>query len=628
MENFVMKPEFSGMFNSSCRGIPVDVLKSWLQKAIRRGLEEDAVYAALCLFSFYLEEGLGPLQEEVDVKKWSGRSIFSNLMNRFIVIGGEDIGIGALKALFLIDSYVEFFREEITQENFTDCVLQFINLVVFMCRQPKSRLVSTSRVLIQDEPFIREMIPELPEWKEEIEKNTDPVDRVIYVLQNRDRGELFSFLAVKYAYELHLNKEKQVIERRMGKDVTKKRKVSCFIVYKLWNIYLDDGDELIQLLYKWYTTENENWIYLVLATLTFVTAEVNRECVMNKKTDLSLEEIYQRALRSELSPPDWAVDKHTKEGRNKGKGAMDFAKEGAKIENAWHYSPQVLERLYMRNKEEYDKKLKLAGKEPVRKVTPPVEREETLLEYDFTLSEEQVQEIRDSLRGQLITSSSKRPVYLTHNYAYKGPFPDEKKFRQRFAGLRKRMDDLQKLGTKFVRVHFGKDDRGGLWLRSENIANRPYSEWTFTEKEGTLERGLVRIVNKESMGIKELHSVDDQTIMEVLFGEEFMFLSYLNAALLGVGDQNLRNNLLLQGQEGGYTSYLIDLEDNTGRKEITCWSGVFSKPGKKLESIILAGLEKYNRKEEVQDYIRALGKREDVTFTQENYNMLCSLLEL
>lgn len=621
-----MKPEFSGMFNSSCRGVSVDVLKSWLQKAIRRGLEEDAVYAALCLFSFYLEQGLGPLQEEVDVEKWSGRPIFSNLMNRFIVIGGEDIGIGALGALPLIDSYVDFFREEITEENFVDCVLSFVNLVVFMCRQPKSRLVSTSRVLIQDEPFIREMIPELPEWKEEIEKNTDPVERVIYVLQNRDRGELFSFLAVKYAYELHLDKKKEVIERRMGKDINKKRKLSCFIVYKLWNVYLEDGDKLIQLLYKWYTSENENWIYLVLATLTFITAEVNRDCTLNKKTDLSLEEIYQRALQSNLSPPNWAVDKHTKEGRNKGKGAMDFAKEGAKIENAWHYSPQILEDLYMRNKEEYDKKLKFAGKEPSRKVAL-VEKEETLLESDFTLSEEEEEEIYNSIRGQLMTSSSKRPVYLTGSYVYKGPYPDERKFRQRFVCLRRRMDDLEKLATKFVRVYFGKDSRGGLWLRSENIANRPCSEWTFTEKEGSVEGGLVKIVNKESMGIKELHSCDEETITEVLFGKEFMFLSYLNAVLLGVGDQNLRNNLLLQGEEG-YTSYLIDLEDNTGRKDITCWSGVFSKPGKKLERIILTGLEKYNRKEEVQEYIKALGKRKDVNFTQENYHMLCSLLEL
>jgi hypothetical protein len=624
MEDFVMKPEFSGMFNSSCRGVSVDVLKSWLQKAIRRGLEEDAIYSGLCLFSFYLEEGLAPLQREVDVGKWSGRSIFSNLLNRLVVIAGEDIGIGALASLPLIDGYVDFFREEITEENFTDCVLQFINLVVFMCRQPKSRLVSTSRVLIQDKPFMEEIVPELSGWKEEIEKNVDPVDRVIYVLQNRDRGELFSFLAVRYAYELHLSKEKEVIERRMGKDIKKKRKVSSFIVYKLWNVYLDDGDELIQLLYRWYTSENENWIYLVLATLTFVTAEVNRGCVMNKKMDLSLKELYQRALQSDLSPPDWAVDKHTKEGRNKGKGAMDFAKEGARIENAWHYSPEILEILYMRNKEEDDKRV---GKSLAKKVTPPVEREETPLEYDFTLSEEEEKEIRASLRGQLLTSANKRPVYLTREYAYKGPYPDEKKFRQRFVCLRKRMDELEKLETKFLRMSFGKDSKDGLWMRSKNIANKPYSEWTFTEKEGGLERGLVKIVNKESMGIKELHSADEQTITEVLFGKEFMFLSYLNAVLLGVGDQNLRNNLLLEGEEG-YTSYLIDLEDNTGRKEITCWSGVFSKPGKKLENIILSGLEKYNRKEEVHDYIKALGKREDVTFTPENYNMLCSLLEL
>ncbi|QIN54493.1 hypothetical protein [Cedratvirus kamchatka] len=90
-----MKPEFSGMFNSSCRGVSVDVLKSWMQKAIRRGDEEGAVYAGLCLFAFHVEEGL-VLSGKKKVEKWSGRSVFSNLLNRLVVIAGEDIGIGAL----------------------------------------------------------------------------------------------------------------------------------------------------------------------------------------------------------------------------------------------------------------------------------------------------------------------------------------------------------------------------------------------------------------------------------------------------------------------------------------------------------------------------------------------------
>lgn len=627
MQVCVMKPKFSGMFNSSCRGISVDVLKSWMQKAIRRGDEEGAVYAGLCLFAFYTEEGLnqshlGLREKAMSVNKWPGRSIFSNLMNRIVVIGGEDIGIGALGALPLIDSYVDFFREEITEENFEDCVLQFVNLLVFMCRQPKSRLVSTSRVLIQDKDFMYELIPELLEWREEIEKNTDPVERVVYVLQNRDRGELFALLAVRYAYQLHLSKEKEIIEKRSSKDL-KIRKAKCLIVYKLWNIYLEGGDETINLLYRWYTNENENWIYLVLATLTFVTAKVNSGCVKNKKEGPSPLELYQKALQSNLSPPDWAVDKHTKEGRNKGKGAMDFAKEGARIENAWHYSPKVLEMAYMRNKEEDEKQEASSAR---KKIVP--EEDETKLEYDFILSEEEEEEIRSSLRGQLLTSSAKRPVYLTPDYVYKGCFPNEKKYRQRFVCLQKRMEDLEKLGTKFVRVYFGSDSKDGLWMRSKNISRVPFSDWTYIEKEGGLEGGLVKIVNKESMGIRELHSVSDDIIMEVLFGKEFMFLSYLNAALLGVGDQNLRNNLLVEDGEGNLSSYLIDLEDNTGRKEITCWSGVFSKPGKKLEKIVLEGMEKYKRKEEVQDYIRSLGKREDVSFTQENYDMLCSLLEL
>src|SRR3546814_1998055 len=60
-----------------------DVLKSWLQKAIRRGLKDEALYCALRLFEFAYEGGYSVLSDREKIEeKWPGRAIFSRSEER------------------------------------------------------------------------------------------------------------------------------------------------------------------------------------------------------------------------------------------------------------------------------------------------------------------------------------------------------------------------------------------------------------------------------------------------------------------------------------------------------------------------------------------------------------------
>lgn len=633
------KMEFSSMFNARCDGIEVDVLKSWFQKAIRRGIKEDALYAGLRLFQFQYRGGF----EEERGEKWRGRAVYSNLLRRAIVITGEDIGIGALGVIPLVDKCVEGLRKDDSLETFPQRIRTFIHLVCLLCGQPKSRLVSTSKVLATDEM----LTPQLREWAEEVEKETeDPVERVVYVLDHRDRDELFAFLAVRYAHRLYVDGRKEKIER----GLEKKRKILSPLVYKLWNIYLDGKSPLVQTLYKWFQRENENLIYLILATLIFIVPDVNWGYVSVDVVDTDT--LYRQAMSERRSPPEWAVDKHTREGRVKGKGTLDFALEGAKINSPWRYSPVFLEGLYLKSKtlsvahppgKKKKKKSLLSAnasadshphsprtgtysRECVRQVmdginVDPGHTPRTGTSMGFRLTRNEVEEILKAPRGQILTSKNKRPVFLTRTYAYKGPWDNTERMREKFDRLGERMRNFRTLGTKVVPMEFGGDEDGNLWIRSPTLAENPFDEWRVEEKDDTILGVKVQVVVKESMGVTEMNRLRDEDIAGFLFGEDFLFRSYIDAALLGVGDQNLRNSLVVSGKP-----FLIDWEDNSGRKSINGPAGVFSKTTKRLEKIIRLGLEKFDMEDEVRKYIRSLGDRDDLVYERKNLEMLQGMM--
>jgi len=99
-------------------GVTPSVYASWMQKAIRRGLTDQAMYAAAGLFAFSTEDRGAPL--------------LTFLLNRLEIIAIEDIG---LANPFLVDAIISIFE---TSRDF-DTVA---GVVKSLCESKKTRLCS------------------------------------------------------------------------------------------------------------------------------------------------------------------------------------------------------------------------------------------------------------------------------------------------------------------------------------------------------------------------------------------------------------------------------------------------------------------------------------------------------
>nr|WIL05168.1 hypothetical protein pmam_129 [Pithovirus mammoth] len=594
MASFVYKGLMGGSLGRN--GHPIDVLKSWLQKAIRRGLKDEALYCALRLFEFAYEGGYSVLSDREKIEeKWPGRAIFSNFLNRLIVCSGEDIGIGSLGSLPMIDAFIEFLRNDSSIEGFEERIRQLISLILFLCAQPKSRLVSHSKATFYDglnspifRPKIEEKIPHLREWLTEIEAYQSDLDKLKFVLSNfTSRPELFRFLAVRYALCLHFSPEKKKIPRGWPK----KRNLLSPIVYEVWNLYLDcsPNNPILTTLYKWYQRENENTIYLVLATLALVLPSEANFSSMTFEESRTAEQIFPESLGEVRVAPEWAVDKHTQKGRSQGKSSVDFALEGSRIEFAWNYSPVILEEIYQM----------IRGSGVTLETIPRAS-----LKSDFNLTSEQLTLILSCPRGQLRTSGHKPSVFLSFadKFAYKGPWKESNRLKLETVQARSLCFKL--LGSSAIPVEIGTDSNSDFWIRTPLLATIPPENWTYETKTGKLEGGDVSIPDRKSTGILQLSKLPVEQQAEILFGEQFVYRSYLDAVFLGAGDQGPHNNLIFS-QDGQIKSVLIDYEDSSGRQEITEFASVFSKSNSILRQIVQIGLEKYpSRKDDIRLHLQ------------------------
>ena len=113
--------KYSGMFNSiGYSGYTTDIMKSALQKYIRRNIVERALLAARDMYR------MGEI---------GGKSIVTNLYNRLIIIACEDIAIANTNLVIAIIK--EIYNDEVTRDsNLLACI------VTLLCQSSKTRLGS------------------------------------------------------------------------------------------------------------------------------------------------------------------------------------------------------------------------------------------------------------------------------------------------------------------------------------------------------------------------------------------------------------------------------------------------------------------------------------------------------
>lgn len=563
--NFNCEPEPSSkgsLFTIKARGnLKFDILKSGIQKGIRRGLPDLAVPLAL--------RGM-ELGNKLKAAK-------TNILNRLIVIAGEDIGVASLPALRYIDEQVSELRTK-SDDN------QLINIVAYMCSQPKTRYTSWLRsywvTCVLDQRF-QHLIPKnIVESFSEASLTVDSWEKMI--------TSKTPYLSLAFAARfMEMDLKVDVNMKELDGRNTKKVKQDKAIWMKMY--HMTNFKDMIKMLYKWYTNESEKHIYMILAHTIVIEPHV---CGMSENTDFNLDsdQWKETAFRGRIQVPEYVVDWHTRAGKIKGSNKFDFAMVGSHIENEHEIEgTSALKDIYVEIKkiqtnEETTEIKKYKPKKAIRvdnvAVNIPTEA------FNDTHSEAISRD--DTLHGQILTSRIKPCTYMIRGgvlkgKVIKGPFRDGvkiNKFYNRYRGFKlMRCDDV-------VDITILKDSKGGLWIQSDILSDVDPSEWEYVMADDKILGRSVKRVVRESIGSRQLKDLSHEDIYNVLFGQRFLYRDFLISAVMGSGDQGDWNTLVTRDLQ---RAVLIDYEDSSGRKEFTKPGHVYSKTSKRMHDLFERG---------------------------------------
>lgn len=246
-------PVPKGIFSAVGRGgLKFDVIKSGVQKGIRRNLPDLAGPLAIR----GLEIGL------------LHKSVLSNLLNRLVVICGEDIGPACVPAVRVIDSLVSKLRVE-TERDRSKMESLLSTAVAYMCTQRKTRVLSFIRsyysiALERHQDLVNEDV--LNEFR-----NIESQDSTHLGKWELALGGPYPYIAVKYALDMLYDKTLKTKVLNMKPLTGRNTKVAsavdaCWL--KMYERVLDK--ETFKVLFQWYKNENENHIYLIYAHVLLV----------------------------------------------------------------------------------------------------------------------------------------------------------------------------------------------------------------------------------------------------------------------------------------------------------------------------------------------------------------------
>jgi hypothetical protein len=310
-------------------GYHFDICKSALQKYIRRGLFNQALFFAAEMDMFRFIE--------------NGKSSWTNFYNRIRVIIFEDIGLASPSILFIADSILK----KLSTAGGLTCP-ELMNLVYFMATSKHTRFYSHigawTRFLIAEASPGGVEIPQRS-WlsnkikfkfkKEELDCKTagpygvdleDIINSIIFCLENKKK-EMFYFL--KKILDMEKLPAKRNNSTRPG-----------FILFDLIYLFCTTKNEIntLKICIDWYKTmkNREQFLcvihpfYIIFFRDILISRWTNPPEI-NSETRILLDTGYNRVLTGDRinDVDDYVIDMHTKQGRNAGKNSADFAIEGS-----------------------------------------------------------------------------------------------------------------------------------------------------------------------------------------------------------------------------------------------------------------------------------------------------------
>lgn len=399
-------------------GHKADVMKSGLQKYIRRGVTDKALFCAgeLDLFKEAPEQG-------------EGEGIRTNFLHRLIVIFMEDVENMSIFEEVFKTMRVLFQERAKADRNMAKEEHLISEVVVQLSLSTKARVCSHIRAVFNPKyKPIHAKYPTIAALWNEIEKN-----------QNENKGDPFEFLctmfkkylAAKSPLAVYYGFQIEQSEQKLKEKLFRSSKPVWFIFQQLLSPLSPAKSERVHRFVEWYKdhigTMNEGfmcWLLPLLCELGIVP-----EGMKPDREEITY--MWERNRAGEVFVPDeYVLDKHTSKGR--GKGLIEFAVEGAKVENQAPFVRSLWKKFYEDGKFFEEAGLAAVKGELTIKIKKPMVGVMPLAAVvaDVVAGAAKVLESHAFtflVRTQLVTMGSKMDVYLAKDsngkvVVVKGPY--------------------------------------------------------------------------------------------------------------------------------------------------------------------------------------------------------------
>jgi hypothetical protein len=286
--------------SKSYSGYEIGIVKSAMQKFLRRRMSSEMKW---CVEEIYRFRSLARDEKEMKVSK----ALISNLVNRIIVMMDEELLFNEwavyLKCRLLIDN---FWQEDNVEYLYEICDL--------LCGAKLIRYASDVSCYHTKMAIIA------------IEDDEDVYQKFVQFKIEMEKGHVVN--AFRIAFHLFLNKKEEKLKKRvLRRDHP---------IYLIWEYLLNlEKVNLNENLKKSLVYRFNEFPKKRGEQKLFLTSAISL-CVYSERIDWSgnwmeISRVASEKIEGYLEIPSYAIDMHTKKGREMGKNRIDFANEGSMV---------------------------------------------------------------------------------------------------------------------------------------------------------------------------------------------------------------------------------------------------------------------------------------------------------
>lgn len=626
---------------TSWNGISIDVLKSGIQKYIRRGNVEKALWCTfeLDLFSEMYFRGS---DKETGIKALS-----TNLIHRLLIISIEDVGIGDPFLPLFVDKMVEAYKRDRWDQTLKDKRRGYLaNLVSHMCSSKKTRELSHIRAVYY-QVYTFDKKPYTIDGDPSGELHTFSVSNL-----QEQYPEIYSRDTSSVTFQEEYMKGSDMCFRPFlmafsdaGESVSDQRKALMpFLTYVIDQCEDPRLQEVMKVLLRWF--KEYSFKEYTLFGMQIVLLGLRHKCntLSDKESKDLPEQWWREAYRKNvyngpISIDSFVVDKHTREGRKSSTNNLSlFATEGALVLNEWEGTNPHYKEIYTRMRtynflepsrsakkstdtrcEALYKSGEKAGTQCTNKGKTLVQssdgeghwychihsrgqevtqQEEIPLQFKVThtITEEQLSVLHsaDTPRGQLLTGKHKKQVMIPKDGEFKGlvvkgPWKSTDIQRLNTMLFRSRVMTLLGVRHSLFSVVNGADGNGYILMK--NLSPVDPSQWKCERiHDKNIYMDILR-VDRTSMGVLQMNTLPTDEQYRLLFGDQFIFKALILLTILRTGDVGMYNILVTEG-----IAHIVDFEETTSRVTEFSMENLFAKPVAKYTELFLRGCREHEQK--------------------------------